>query len=64
MNITNNYGVKVEDQTVGTNNWAIKTGLGKDRVLSFGKYRDVDLSAFQADTRLAIQLQRVMRGAL
>jgi hypothetical protein len=27
--VTNNYGVKIEDQTGGTNNWAIKTGLGK-----------------------------------
>ncbi len=26
---TNNYGLKVDDQTEATNNWAIKTGLGK-----------------------------------
>lgn len=27
--ITNNYGVWIRDQTVGANNWAIKTGAGK-----------------------------------
>ncbi|MBI4458520.1 MAG: hypothetical protein HY648_00500, partial [Acidobacteria bacterium] len=27
--ITSNYGLKIEDQTAGTNNWAILTGLGK-----------------------------------
>lgn len=26
--ITNNYGMFVQDQTVGANNWALKTGLG------------------------------------
>lgn len=31
--ITNNYGLFVADQTAGTNNYAIKTGLGK---VSFG----------------------------
>ena len=31
--VTNTYGLKVEDQTVGTNNYAIKTGLGR---VSFG----------------------------
>lgn len=28
-NITNAYGIKIQDQTTGTNKWAIKTGLGK-----------------------------------
>jgi hypothetical protein len=31
--ILNNYGLLVQDQTAGTNNYAIKTGLGK---VSFG----------------------------
>lgn len=31
--LTNNYGIKVEDQNVGATNWAIKTGLG---TVSFG----------------------------
>ena len=26
--LTNNYGILVNDQTAGTNNWALKTGLG------------------------------------
>lgn len=27
--INDNYGIKVENQTAGTNNWALRTGLGK-----------------------------------
>ncbi len=37
--VTNNHGLKIEDQTEGTNNWAIKTGLGK---VQFGDDVTVD----------------------
>ncbi len=32
--VTNNYGIKVEDQTLGSNNWSLYTGKGNIRILS------------------------------
>ncbi|MBI4480194.1 MAG: hypothetical protein HY651_09245 [Acidobacteria bacterium] len=32
VDVTNNYGIKVDDQRVGTNNWALLTGKGKVQI--------------------------------
>jgi hypothetical protein len=47
--ITNAYGLYIEDQTVGTNNWAIKTGQGLvffgDKVEVFNANNKIDLDS-------------------
>ena len=45
----NTYAIQIDDQTVGANNWAIKTGTGK---VEFGDVLIIDPVAFAALTAL------------
>ncbi|MBI4464626.1 MAG: right-handed parallel beta-helix repeat-containing protein, partial [Acidobacteria bacterium] len=55
--VSSNYGLKVENQTVGVNNWAIKTGTGK---VQFG---DAVLAPTINNVRYADQFSGANAGA-